>query len=70
VKRGDIQALGVFSFVSPLLSALILIVAGFGAFTWAVALAALLITGGAVIASRDMLRRKTAQPISAGRAVS
>jgi drug/metabolite transporter (DMT)-like permease len=58
VKHGDIQALGVFSFVSPLLSALILIVAGFGAFTWAVGLAALLITGGAVIASKDMLRRK------------
>lgn len=58
VKRGDIQALGVFSFLSPLLSALILIVAGFGAFTWNIAAAALLITAGAVLASRDMLRRK------------
>ena len=62
VKRGDIQALGVFSFVSPLLSALILILAGFGAFSWAIAAAALLITGGAVIASKDMLRGKAAAP--------
>jgi len=56
VKRGDIQALGVFSFLSPLLSALILILAGFGTLTWNIAAAALLITGGAVLASGDMLR--------------
>ncbi len=60
VKHGDIQGLGVFSFVSPLLSALILIVAGFGAFTWSVATAALLITAGALIASKDMLTARRA----------
>ena len=59
VKRGDIQALGAFSFLSPLLSAFILILAGFGAFTWNVGLAALMITGGAVLASKDMLRRSS-----------
>jgi drug/metabolite transporter (DMT)-like permease len=71
VKRGDIQALGVFCFSAPLLSALILILAGFGEFTWSVAAAALLITGGAVIASKDMLRRRPVPASTAeGQAVS
>jgi drug/metabolite transporter (DMT)-like permease len=58
VKRGDIQLLGASSYVAPLLSTLILILAGFGTFTWKIALAALLITGGAVLASKEMLRRR------------
>jgi drug/metabolite transporter (DMT)-like permease len=70
VKRGDIQALGVFSFSAPLLSALILILAGFGTFTWAVAAAALLITGGAVIASKDMLLRRTVTRAAEGQPAS
>jgi drug/metabolite transporter (DMT)-like permease len=57
VKRGDIQLLGAASYVAPLLSTLILILAGFGVFTPKIALAALLITGGAVLASKEMLRR-------------
>ena len=64
VKRGDIQALGVLSFLSPLLSALILITAGFGAFSWTIAAAAVLITAGALLASKDMLRRKPRTPTS------
>ena len=56
VKRGDIQLLGAASYVAPLLSTLILIVAGFGGFSGRIALAALLITGGAIIASLEMLR--------------
>ena len=62
VKHGDIQALGVLSFASPLLSALILILAGYGDPSWPIAVAALLITGGAVLASKDMLRRKPVTP--------
>ncbi len=58
VKRGDIQLLGASSYVAPLLSTLILILAGFGVFTLKIALAALLITGGAVLASKEMLRRR------------
>ena len=58
VKRGDIQLLGAASYVAPLLSTLILILAGFGALTPRIALAALLISGGAVLASKDMLRRR------------
>jgi drug/metabolite transporter (DMT)-like permease len=58
VKRGDIQLLGAASYVAPLLSTLILVAAGFGVFTWRIALAALFITGGALLASKEMLRRR------------
>ena len=58
VKNGDIQILGAASYLSPLLSTLFLILAGYGAFTWIIAVAAALITGGALIASKDMLTRK------------
>lgn len=58
VKRGDIQLLGAASYVAPLLSTLILILAGFGAFTLKIAVAALLITGGAVLASKGMFARR------------
>jgi drug/metabolite transporter (DMT)-like permease len=58
VKRGDIQLLGVASYVAPLLSTLILILAGFGDFTLRIAFAALLIAGGAALASQEMLRRR------------
>ncbi len=56
VKHGHIQALGASSYAAPLLSTLILILFGFAAATWAVAAACLLITGGAVLASIDLLR--------------
>lgn len=57
VKHGDIQALGALSYLAPLLSTLILVAFGYGALTPRIALAALLITGGALLASRGMLRR-------------
>ncbi len=55
VKRGDIQILGAASYLSPLLSTLFLILAGYGRFEWAIGLAALLITLGALIASKDLI---------------
>ena len=58
VKRGDIQVLGAASYLSPLLSTLLLILAGWGAFTAPVAFAAVAITLGAVIASKDLLVRR------------
>ncbi|MAX74062.1 MAG: EamA family transporter [Nioella sp.] len=58
VKHGDIQVLGAASYCAPLLSTLVLIALGLGAFTWAIGLACVLITGGAVIAARDMIFRK------------
>lgn len=60
VKHGNIQILGAASYAAPLLSTLLLVVAGATALTVSIVLACLLITGGAVLASKDMiLRRKS-----------
>lgn len=50
VKRGDIQLLGVASYAAPLLSTLVLVIAGIAAPTWALLVATALITGGAALA--------------------
>lgn len=55
VKRGDIQMLGTSSYAAPLLSTLVLVLAGIAAPSWSLAIAALLITGGAVIAARSSM---------------
>lgn len=60
VKHGHIQVLGAVSYTIPLMSTLLLIAAGSGAFTPAVVAACALIIGGAVLASQDMLRRRKA----------
>ena len=52
VKQGDIQLLGTSSYAAPLLSTLVLVLAGVAAPSLALLWAALLITGGAVIAAR------------------
>ena len=52
VKRGDIQLLGTSSYAAPLLSTLLLVVTGIAAPSWTLAIAAVLITVGALIASR------------------
>ena len=52
VKQGDIQMLGTSSYGAPLLSTLVLVIAGIAAPTWGLAVAAGLITIGAVIAAR------------------
>ncbi|WP_299624850.1 EamA family transporter [uncultured Tateyamaria sp.] len=56
VKRGDIQMLGTASYAAPLLSTLVLVVAGVAAPSWTLALAAILITAGALLAARASLR--------------
>lgn len=56
VKRGDIQLLGVGSYAAPLLSTLALVLAGIAEPSWKIALAALLITGGAGLAARASFR--------------
>jgi len=56
VKRGDIQLLGTASYAAPLLSTLVLIVAGVAAPTWSLAVAAALITAGALLAARASLK--------------
>ncbi|WP_454852196.1 aromatic amino acid exporter YddG [Rhizobium binxianense] len=58
VKNGDIQILGAASYAAPLLSTLILTVFGFAEPSWRIAFACLLVTGGAVLAAREMFRRK------------
>ncbi len=58
VKHGNIQILGALSYSAPLLSTLVLVATGFATFTWAIGLACLLITVGAVIAAKDMLQKR------------
>jgi drug/metabolite transporter (DMT)-like permease len=58
VKRGDIRVLGVASYAAPLLSTLFLVLAGYAAASTALVLAAILITGGGVLAAREMIFRK------------
>lgn len=57
VKHGHIQALGASAYAAPLLSTILLIVFGQGILTWQVALACAAIVGGALLASKDLLRR-------------
>jgi len=52
VKRGDIQLLGTASYAAPLLSTLVLVLAGVARATPVLAISAALITGGAVLAAR------------------
>jgi drug/metabolite transporter (DMT)-like permease len=58
VKHGDIRVLGAVSYLAPLLSTLLLVIAGLAPATWQVAAACLLITGGAVLAARSLLFSK------------
>ena len=57
LKRGDIFVLGAVSYLSPLLSTLLLIVTGLAAYHWSVGLACLFITLGAMIAAKDTFKR-------------
>ena len=54
MKRGNIKALGGLSYTAPLLSTLLLILAGRARPTVELGLACLFIIGGAVLASRDL----------------
>ncbi len=56
LKHGDIFILGALSYCSPLFSTLVLLAAGIAAPHWSIGLACLLITLGALIASRDLFR--------------
>lgn len=57
-KHGDIRALGAAAYAAPLLSTLLLIAVGLGQPTPAVLAACVLVTGGALLASRDLFRRR------------
>jgi drug/metabolite transporter (DMT)-like permease len=58
VKRGDIRILGVGSYLAPLLSTLFLVLAGYAAASVSLALAAVLIAGGGILAAKDMIVKK------------
>src|SRR6476646_5991350 len=59
MKRGDIRVLGAASYATPLLSTAFLMAAGFARPSVAIAIAAVLIAGGGLIAARDMIGKKT-----------
>jgi drug/metabolite transporter (DMT)-like permease len=58
MKRGDIRVLGAASYATPLLSTSFLILAGFAKASANLAIAALLIAVGGLIAARDMFRKR------------
>ena len=60
MKRGDIRVLGAASYATPLLSTGFLMAAGFAEPTATLAIAALLIAGGGLIAAKDMFVRARA----------
>ncbi|MGB0695796.1 MAG: DMT family transporter [Rhodospirillaceae bacterium] len=57
VKHGDIQVLGALSYSAPLISTLLLLLAGQGEPSLVIALACLMIVGGAVVASWSLFRQ-------------
>jgi drug/metabolite transporter (DMT)-like permease len=61
VKLGDIRALGAASYAAPLLSTIFLVLAGFAEARWSLALAAVLISLGGIVAAKDMFVRPKPQ---------
>jgi drug/metabolite transporter (DMT)-like permease len=59
MKHGDIRILGVASYLAPLLSTAYLVLAGYAAPSLSLALAAVLVAGGGLLAAKDMLVRKS-----------
>jgi drug/metabolite transporter (DMT)-like permease len=58
MKHGDIRILGVASYLAPLLSTAYLVLAGYAAPSISLAVAAALISGGGLLAAKDLLVRK------------
>ncbi|MAN79476.1 MAG: EamA family transporter [Rhodospirillaceae bacterium] len=54
-KHGDIQVLGALAYAAPLISTVLLVAFGKGQATLSLGLGCLLIVGGAVVASKEML---------------
>ncbi len=57
-KHGDLQVLGALAYAAPLISTLLLIAFGRAEPTWTVAIACLLITGGAALAARARVKAR------------
>jgi drug/metabolite transporter (DMT)-like permease len=58
MKRGDIRVLGAASYATPLLSTAFLMMAGYATPSAAIAIAAVLIAGGGLIAAKDMIGKR------------
>jgi drug/metabolite transporter (DMT)-like permease len=58
MKRGDIRVLGAASYATPLLSTSFLVMAGFAKASANIAIAAVLIAGGGLIAAKDMVWKR------------
>ncbi len=65
MKRGDIRVLGAASYATPLLSTAFLILAGFAKPSANIAIAAVLIAGGGLIAARIWCGRRALKPPAA-----
>ena len=66
MKRGDIRVLGAASYATPLLSTAFLILAGFAQASATIAIAAILIAGGGLIAAKDMIWKRSSLKLSRG----
>jgi drug/metabolite transporter (DMT)-like permease len=62
MKHGDIRVLGAAAYAAPVLSTIFLVLAGYGAATLSLTLAAALIAGGGVIAAKDMIFTRPVRP--------
>ncbi len=58
MKHGDIQVLGAAAYAAPLLSTLLLIAVGISQASWVLLIACALISGGGLVAAKDMLLRR------------
>lgn len=59
MKHGDIRILGVGSYLAPLLSTAYLVLAGYAEPSRWLAVSAVLIAGGGLLAAKDLIRRKS-----------
>lgn len=58
IKHGNIQTMGALSYAAPLLHTFLLVLVGMAVPSWTLAIACLLITGGAIFAAKDMIFKK------------
>jgi drug/metabolite transporter (DMT)-like permease len=61
MKRGDVRVLGASAYAAPVLSTILLVLAGYAQATPSLVLAAALIAGGGVIAAKEMIFGKSAR---------
>ena len=67
MKQGDIRVLGALSYSAPVLSTSFLVLAGFAEAGPALLASAALITGGGLLAAKDMLGRRAPQGVAGDR---